>query len=296
MDPSMPAMSSRPATAASIALLTIAVCACDRPALPPAAATPVPVESAAPVAMGPHRAAPAEPPPSPPEPPRLTADGPLVALPVEGHGAAVVSLPLGTRRRRPVVLATHGNYDRPEWQCEVWREIVGDLAFVLCPRGVARSDSPSRDDIRFTYDNNQALEREIDAALAALKARFPDFVDAERPLYTGFSLGAIMGVSIAARAPDRYPRMVLVEGGHDKWTRETSVAYAKGTPKRVLFVCSQGHCGSEAKMAGTRLEKAGAMVLVARGPNVGHRYDGPTAEEAKRALPWVLEGDARWAP
>ncbi len=87
----------------------------------------------------------------------------------------------------------HGNYDRPEWQCVVWRGIVGDAAFIRCPRGVPRPDSPSPDDIRFTYASNQALEREIDAGIGALRARFPLFVDDERPLYTGFSLGAIMG-------------------------------------------------------------------------------------------------------
>src|SRR5262249_30208587 len=31
-----------------------------------------------------------------------------------------------------------------------------------------------------------------------------------------------------------------------------------------------------------------------KGPDIGHRYDGPTAEEVKRALPWLLEGDPRW--
>jgi pimeloyl-ACP methyl ester carboxylesterase len=286
---------SRPAFrfAQILAGLAVALAApgCDRPAhrsvtAPPPAAATAPAPAPEPPAFAP--------PPPPPEPVTLEASAPLVELAVEGHGAAVVSLPLGARGKRPVVIATHGNYDRPEWQCEVWREIVGDAAFVLCPRGAARPDSPSRDDIRFTYDNNQALEREIDAGLAALGARFPAYVDAAQPLYTGFSLGAIMGVSIAARAPGRFPRMVLIEGGHDKWTRATAVAFARGGGQRVLFVCSQGYCGPEARLAGQRIQGAGAAFRLARGPDVGHRYDGPTAAETRRALPWVLEGDARW--
>lgn len=284
----------KPMRPAIAIMLTIAVCACDRPS-PRSSAPPAPRPTVVPATAKAPIAEPAPPPPPPPpEPAALSAAGPFVALPVEGHGAAVVSLPLGARGKRPLVIATHGNYDRPEWQCEVWRDIVGDAAFVLCPRGVARPDSPSRDDIRFTYESNKALGREVEAALSALSARFPDHLDAKEPLYTGFSLGAIMGVSIAARAPDRFPRMVLIEGGHDKWTRETAVTYAKGAPKRVLFVCSQPHCAADAKIAGARLTRAGAAVRVARGSNVGHRYDGPTAEETKRALPWVLEGDARW--
>ena len=230
----------------------------------------------------------------PPQPPELTAPAPFVELAVEGFAPAIVSLPRGARDKRPVVLATHGNYDRPEWQCEVWRGIVGDGVFILCPRGTARPDSPSDDDIRFTYASNQSLEREIDAGMAALRARFPEYVDAEHPLYTGFSLGAIMGVSIAARHPGRYLRMVLIEGGHDKWTPETAKAFAAGGEARVLFVCSQPWCASDARAAAGKLTRAGAATEVVRGPSVGHRYDGPIAEAAKGALPWVVTGDTRW--
>jgi pimeloyl-ACP methyl ester carboxylesterase len=228
------------------------------------------------------------------EPPPLASTSPLVRFGVAGFGEAVASLPLGARAKRPVILATHGNYDRPEWQCQVCREIVGDRAFVLCPRGARRTDSPSADDIRFTYDTNQALEREVDAALAALVALFPDYVDAERPIYTGFSLGAIMGVSIASRRPAVFPRAVLIEGGHDKWTAETAKAFVAGGGRRVLFVCSQSYCAGDARIAAGRLEHAGAEVKVVRGQDVGHRYDGPTAETTKKALPWLLEGDERW--
>lgn len=277
-------------------LLVLAAFGCDRPTHPMhPAASAASAPAAAPAATDPAalRTGPSLP------PPLLGADAldaatPFVDLAVEGHPAAVVSLPLGARSKRPVVIATHGNYDRPEWQCQVWRQMVGDAAFVLCPRGVARPDSPSADDVRFTYTNNAALEAEIDAGLTALGERFAAHVDPGRPLYAGFSLGAIMGVAIAARRPDRFPRLVLVEGGHDGWTRDAAAAFTKGGGKRVLFVCSQGYCGAEAARAGARIERAGAAMRVVRGPNVGHRYDGPTAVATREALPWVIEGEARW--
>lgn len=193
-----------------------------------------------------------------------------------------------------MVIATHGNYDRPEWQCAVWRGIVGDQVFVLCPRGKQRDDSPSRSDIRFTYASNQALGVEITAALAALVERFPDHVDLERPLYTGFSLGAIMGVRIAARTPDRFPRLVLVEGGQDNWTDATSRAFAKGGGQRVMFVCSQPQCNLDAASAARRIERAGSKARVVRGPAGDHRYDGPIAQATKAVIAWVLEGDERF--
>jgi predicted esterase len=277
----------------------VAAAACDRPArtlLAPTAPA-APLSTAAPAPPPPAPPPPAEPalPPPPREPPPLTALSPIVGFGVEGFGEAVASLPMGARGRRPVIIATHGNYDRPEWQCEVWREIVGDRAFVLCPRGTRRPDSPSASDVRFTYDSNLSLEREVDAALAALVALFPEHVDAARPIYTGFSLGAIMGVSIASRRPATYPRAVLVEGGHDKWTPAAAKAFVEGGGRRVLFVCSQAYCAGDARAAAGRLARAGAEVKVVRGPDVGHRYDGPTAEATKQALPWLVEGDDRWA-
>jgi dienelactone hydrolase len=226
--------------------------------------------------------------------PPLQAPGPLIHLPVEGHPAAVVSLPLGATGRRPVIVATHGNYDRPEWQCQVWREIVGDGAFVLCPRGVSRSDSPSADDVRFTYQSNQRLEQELDAGFAALRGRFADYVDEGAVLYTGFSLGAIMGVSIASRRAALYPRLVLIEGGHDNWTPATAKAFAEGGGKRVLFVCAQGGCAADARRAAERLTRAGVEARMVRSKDVGHSYDGVVADETRRALPWALEGDGRW--
>jgi predicted esterase len=274
--------------------LFFSLMACDHPAPAPAKGAEHPPPAAAIPAPAPLGATPSALPIAAPslEPPALDAARPLVLLKVPGYLEAVVSLPRGARGKRPVVVATHGNYDRPEWQCEVWREIVGDSAFVLCPRGVPRPDSPSPDDIRFTYESNKALERELDAALGALRERFADSVDDRQPLYTGFSLGAIMGVSIAARAPARYGRLVLIEGGHDKWTPDAVKAFAAGGGERVLFVCSQAHCANDARRAGARLEKAGVAIKVVRGPDVGHRYDGPTAAETKKALAWVLEGAA----
>jgi hypothetical protein len=225
----------------------------------------------------------------------LRAAAPLIELPIEGEPAAVVSLPIGATARRPVIIASHGNYDRPEWQCQVWREIVGDDAFILCPRGVARPDSPSADDVRFTYESNARLEREIDGGLKALVARFPAHVDGASVLYTGFSLGAIMGVSIASRRPALFPRLVLIEGGHDKWTAAAAKAFSERGGQRVLFVCAQAGCGAAAKSAAARLVKAGLAARVVRAKEVGHRYDGPVADETKRSLAWVLEGDPRWA-
>src|SRR5437868_13039508 len=99
--------------------------------------------------------------------PPLAASSELVQLIVPDHRDAMVSVPVGATERRPLVLALHGNYDRPEWQCSVWRETMKGYPFVLCPRGVPRRDAPASAD-RWTYGKPADVRHEIEAALGAL--------------------------------------------------------------------------------------------------------------------------------
>ena len=230
------------------------------------------------------------------EEPAPLAGEPLTDLEVPGFQAAVVSLPLGARDARPVLVATHGNFDRPEWQCEIWREIVGDAGFVLCPRGVRRDDTLHypKAEVRFHYRSNARLEQEIVAGLAALRRRFPGRVDPGPAVYTGFSQGAIMGVPIVKRAPGSYPRVVLLEGGAGGLGGGTIKALARGGVKRVLFACGQPGCARTAKRVAKHLEaaKIGARVLYSG--NVGHSYAELVSKQVRAELAWLVEGDARW--
>jgi hypothetical protein len=103
-----------------------------------------------------------------------------------------------------------------------------------------------------------------------------------------------MGVSIVVRDPALFPRVVLVEGGHDKWSPGAAAAYAKGGGQRVLFACGQPGCVAAAKPRAAHLEKANVLTKVVYGKDVGHTYDGAVLDEVRAALPWVVEGDARF--
>lgn len=219
------------------------------------------------------------------EPPAIEGER-IVTIDVPGFEPAVVVVPVGAREKRRVVLATHGNYDRPEWQCEVWAGITKGRYFVLCPRGIARPDSPSADDVRFTYKTNQDLEREVDAALGALaSSKYARWVEGAPYVWTGFSLGAIMGVAIAKRRPSDFPELVLIEGGVDGFGEDVARAFAKGGGKRVMFACAQAGCGKTARKRAERLEALGIEAQVVDAGPIGHTYDGPVAEAVGRAFP-----------
>jgi hypothetical protein len=227
-------------------------------------------------------------------PAALAADPPLGLLHVDGYSDAAISVPVGATAPRPIVIAAHGMWDPPDGLCDNWRWIVGNRAWVLCPRGRPMPDKT------FRYDGAAALAKEIDAGVHALAARYPGYVDDGPMLYTGFSLGASLGVSIVAHDPARFPRAVLTEGGEESFSEAAARAYAKGGGQRVLFACGlRGRVGSATAVAGL-LTKDGvpARVVLGKLPDAGqfiHWYNGPVADETKAELDWLFEGDPRWS-
>jgi hypothetical protein len=222
----------------------------------------------------------------------LESERPIVDLPIEGRRAAVVSLPLGAAGPRPVLVAAHGRDDLAEPLCETWRKIVNDRGFVLCPRGIPSTTKPGS----FTYASDQALHDEIADGLEALRAKWPEHVDVGPVVYSGFSLGSYQGVRVVSREPERTPRVVLIEGGHDPWTSEMITAFADGGGDRVLFVTGQATNFDRSRRVARELEQAGIASRVVHAEGAGHVYTGEVFDRLVEAFPWVVEGDARWQP
>jgi dienelactone hydrolase len=225
--------------------------------------------------------------------PRIPDDPLFTALIVPSFPMAVVSVPNGATSPRPLVIVLHGTSDRPDWNCDAWRHITGARGFVLCPSGDYDPRESTPTDRRFTLRGGAHLRAYLDAAIAALAARFAGYVDVDRPVVTGFSLGATEIAQFALRDPARYARVAQLEGGDGVWTAANVAAFASGGGRRVLFGCGSGWCRPAAKAAATRLERAGVEAHAVFAP-VGHTNDRPLQEAIMRELAWFLDGDARW--
>lgn len=236
-------------------------------------------------------------------PPAPIVSGPsTVALEVPDFGDAVVVVPVGARAPVSWIIALHGNFDRPEWQCEVWGPAARESAFVVCPRGVARTDVPRSAD-RWTYATMDATRREIEAVEKAFSSRFGHYVSEARPTLLGFSLGAIYGARIAAEAPDEYPRLVLIEGGEKGWSRAVAQRYRKGGGERLLIACAQTVCRNAARALEPVFQRAELPYRHAAALGAGHTYDGKVAALVFENWDWALGGadsapdqDTRSAP
>jgi len=220
------------------------------------------------------------------------ADAAAVEVDVAGFRPAVASVPATAEPGRPLVIALHGNYDRPEWQCDVWSRIAGDRMFVLCPRGVPRTDAPQGAD-RWTWDGLQKTAAEVDAAISALVARYEARVDASQAVLVGFSLGATMAARIGSRQPSRFVRLVLVEGGDAVWTPAVVRGYGKGGGVRVLGACGQAACTPRFKALAWAFRSASLPFRVVGTSKAGHTYDGEVAAAVAQNWSWLLSGDSR---
>jgi dienelactone hydrolase len=185
------------------------------------------------------------------------------------------------------VLALHGNFDRPEWQCEVWRRITRGEVFVLCPRGVPRRDVPKELD-RWEWSSVAKTKSELLAAIAAVRARYPERITPGPIVFTGFSLGAILGASLIGDPELGVGAAVLVEGGYDGWTASKAKALAPRV-RRLLFACGQTACRNAYRYRLAKLfERAGLPSAVVADVKAGHTYDEPVAALVQVEWPAML--------
>lgn len=209
-------------------------------------------------------------------------------LPTEGGGAAHVTVPLGARGPRPVVVALHGAGDHPEWACSEWRAVFDGAVFVVCPHGVPVGGGAR------SWASVESVERAVDAALASAQARFGRHV-AEAPFtLAGFSQGARMALRAAARRPARFPRVLALEGGYEEAGLPEVVRGLGRGARAVVLGCATGACASRFA-AGTRaLERAGLRVAVVDAGRRGHVFDGPVADAMRPAVVSAHADDPRF--
>jgi predicted esterase len=241
-------------------------------------------------------------PSSSPEAPSASApagdEGAFIELAVSGHNPAIVSLPRTASSPRPLLVASHGAGDRAEPHCQLWRRIIDAHAFVLCPQGRRTDERVPHAHAAYYYPDHFALDRELRAAISALRERYPDLLDADRAVYAGFSQGAIHGAGIIVLHPEMFPRAALVEGGNgffNEWSAYAARKYQAGGGERVLFACGSPACVRTADNCAAHLRRAGVEQRVVHAPGAGHSYGALMEIQLRTSFAWLVAGDSRWA-
>jgi len=215
----------------------------------------------------------------------LDAGSWLVQLDVPGFGKAAVAVPLGANAPRPIVIALHGSADRPEWACAELRSIAGPAPFVLCPRGVARTDFGAADP-RYTFATVDDTARELRSALAELKRRFGVYVAAGPVVFSGFELGADHVAWIAAQEPSFFSRLLLIEPAPSSWPSSQAAMFGRAGGQRVLFAFGPAHkdeLGQRAVLTSRSGAEARAVFLGERSVNL----EAPTRQLLRQNWAWL---------
>lgn len=226
----------------------------------------------------------------------------LTTLEVEGGGFVHVAVPLGATSPRPVVVGVHGAGDHADWACSEWRATTGGGAWVVCPRGT----KDARWEGTLVWGSGAQIAHASARALAALRARFGPYVAEGPAVYGAWSQGAtlageVMNV-VAKEAADAgaapvFDRAVLVEGGYGGVdARAMARSLAKEGVARAVVCCASLVCRKLAEGLRAEGPRAGVAVHVADVGLRGHWFDEPVFRAIAADLPWLLEGDARWAP
>ncbi|MGC4087641.1 MAG: hypothetical protein QM756_07050 [Polyangiaceae bacterium] len=203
-------------------------------------------------------------------------------LDVDGFLSAPIFVP---NRAAPwtLLIGTHGAGGAPEWECDYWRRLSQGRLLLACLRGTPMGHGA------FYYRDHHALEREFQAANAALERRFGERI-APIGVYAGFSQGATMGALMVVEHASRFRRLALVEGGYESWSPASARRFAKAGGERVLLVCGTRWCADKAETSARWLRSAGAQARTEYAAGAGHTPTGAVMAKVEQALPWLLEG------
>lgn len=205
--------------------------------------------------------------------------------------SAVVSVPLGAREPRPLVVAVHGAHDRPEWACGGWRLGLAEYPFIACPRGSA----VSRD--KYAWASSLAIERVALKAVSRVRERFGEYVAPAPHVYAGFSQGAIYAEPILLRHAALFPTAILAEGGYAILrSRSFGKSFREAGGTTVVIVCGSEACRRATRSSVPMLEESGLKVFESGDPRSGHNLN----QLMQRALlrdfrAWFAEAPA-WDP
>jgi hypothetical protein len=229
-----------------------------------------------------------------PEPlPPLAAPSWLVDLDVPGFEKASVAVPLGATEPRPIVIALHGDADRPEWQCGTWVGIAKSHPFVLCPRGVLRKDL-KLEPARYGWGGVEDGEKELRAALHALKGRFAKHVAPGSVVMAAFGAGVKQAAWVVRQEPSFFARVIFVGAGPDDWSAGFAGLFAAGHGRRMLFVCSDPECKTESEHYLMMARGAGTDAKLLDAGEIGRQLDPRVASAISPEFWWIVDDDSRY--
>ncbi len=209
------------------------------------------------------------------------------SLPFLPNRSIYLGAPSSRAAPQRLVANLHGLCNPPGYACGYWTKAASEVGFLVCPEGNARCGAGENAAPTWT-ESFDAMGDDLDKAVAATEAAFPDQVTREGAVLTGFSRGAYAAAAIATRHPGRWPFLVLVEADVS-----LSAPMLERAGVRAVAMLA-GEWGTQ--LAGSRqtcdtLARAGYPIRLFVMPKAGHYYSADIDEQMRQALAFVLAHD-----
>jgi pimeloyl-ACP methyl ester carboxylesterase len=199
-----------------------------------------------------------------------------------------VSVPVGAREPRPIVIALHGGSDRPEWACAQWRGVANAYPFIVCPRGPGA-------DSGLHWSSLPDTKARIARALGATQRTFSGWLRQGPTVLVGFSMGATQVTQLARSDPSTYPRVALSESAYDPSpAMGFAQNWAAGGGTRALFSCTTGGCEGPYRKASMNVAAYGVPARLNVAGTTQHGMWDVVVLSLRRDWPWLVEGLDGW--
>lgn len=185
----------------------------------------------------------------------------------------------------------HGLCNPPGYACGYWTGAASARGFLVCPEGNSTCGPGGPP----TWDESfDGMDRDLERAIDDVSGLYPNEVDRTGAVLTGFSRGAYAAPFLAARHPNRWPYLVLVEAD----VPLDAAALRRAGVKAVALLA--GEWGSQ--IGG---ERATANKLRAQGfparfwtmSKAGHYYSADIDALMGEAIDWVVrQGEVAQSP
>lgn len=206
---------------------------------------------------------------------------------------AWISVPVGAREPRPVIVGVHGAGDRADRSCSAWRAVVAEHAFVVCPQSNFAHPEWAN---TFVWGSAAAIGAQADRAVEAVRARYGAWMSEGPRIYGGWSQGGSLAAQVVSARRGAYDRVVLVEVGHTTLDADAVAAsFVAAGVERSVVACESAKCRSFAQ----GFERAARRRrLPARLADAGlrhHWFDEPVYRVLAPQMVWLVQDDARFA-
>ncbi|MBX3228631.1 MAG: alpha/beta hydrolase [Labilithrix sp.] len=205
--------------------------------------------------------------------------GAIETVDVASDRAALVVAGVGAKAKRPIVYI-HGMCGEAKSDLDAWSSGVRTHGTIIALEGDAACANGGR-----TWSQDvAALDRRVDTAIAAVRSVRGIDLDASEVTVIGESMGATRAVSLAARSPDKYTRLVLV-GAPEK-----SSPKSVGNPKAVAVLAGEKEDQAPSQQTVESLSAGGLNAKLWTLAGAVHGEYGPNgAATMSEALAFVSE-------